>query len=84
MLLCKNKKISQVVIGGIDKDKSVQYSAAILIKKGIEVHLMEDVYFKNGGAAHIRENLIAFIILVLCPRLLKCSYMMLLKEYNRC
>ncbi len=47
----KNKKISQVVIGGIDKDKSVQYSAAILIKKGIEVHLMEDVYFKNGGAA---------------------------------
>jgi len=51
----KNKKISQAVIGGIDEDKSVQHSAAILIKKGLEVHLMEDVYFKNEGAADQAE-----------------------------
>ncbi len=46
----KKKKISQAVIGGIDEDKSVQSSAAILVKRGLEVHLMEDVYFENGGA----------------------------------
>jgi nicotinamidase-related amidase len=44
-----DKKISQAAIGGVDENGVVRDSASILKRNGLEVHLMEDVYFKNGG-----------------------------------
>jgi hypothetical protein len=51
----KNKKISQVVIGGFDEDGVVRDSASTLAMSGLEVHLMEDVYFKKGSPSNQGE-----------------------------
>jgi nicotinamidase-related amidase len=47
--ILENRKVLKIVLGGIDEDSVVQGSALALNKSGFEVHLMEDVYFRDGG-----------------------------------
>lgn len=51
----KNKKISQAVVGGVDEDGVVPALASVLNKSGLEVHLMEDAYFKSGRTSNQGE-----------------------------
>ena len=51
----KNKKISQAVVGGVDEDGVVLALASVLNKSGLEVHLMEDAYFKSGRTSNQGE-----------------------------
>ncbi|MCX7749504.1 MAG: isochorismatase family protein [Clostridia bacterium] len=45
----KSKNINQIVMGGIDENEQVVSAAQILKSIQLEVYLMEDAYFKNGG-----------------------------------
>jgi nicotinamidase-related amidase len=42
-------RISQVVLGGIEEDKAVEGAVPVLSRHGLQVHVMEDAVFKNGG-----------------------------------
>jgi nicotinamidase-related amidase len=47
--ILQKEKISQVVLGGIEEDQAVTVAASVLTESGFQVHLMEDVVFKDGG-----------------------------------